>query len=327
MIYLTRAANGQIPFTFIMKLLMLELPNLVGLLLPLGFYMSLLIAYGRLYAESEMTVLQACGYGRKQLLKHSFVMASFVAMVVLILMMWVAPSLAVKRVKLIRTSGVQTLIQTIGPGRFREIKTGKQVFYVEKMNRGSLLAENIFLARYAKKDGEKHWELLWAEKGFTQTDAKTSEDYLIFQKGKVYQGTPGHANYQSAEFNQYQTKLPAPNISFKHDIRTEPTASLWPLLNKNKIKASELQWRLAIPCMVMVLTFIAVPLSRVNHRVGKYAKLLPAIVIYIIYANFLFIARNWIVEGKVPVWIGMWWLHVVMMGLGGIFMVMEYKRR
>ncbi|WP_204266634.1 LptF/LptG family permease, partial [Escherichia coli] len=44
----------------------------------LGFYVALLLAYGRLYAESEMTVLRACGYGPRQLLKHNFAMATVV---------------------------------------------------------------------------------------------------------------------------------------------------------------------------------------------------------------------------------------------------------
>ncbi len=56
-IYINRAASGKLPSILIFKLLLLELPNLAALLLPLGFYVSLLIAYGRLYAESEMTVL------------------------------------------------------------------------------------------------------------------------------------------------------------------------------------------------------------------------------------------------------------------------------
>ena len=69
--YLNRAASGNIPGMIILKLMMLELPNLMGLLLPLGFYVALLLSYGRLYADSEMTVLRACGYGPMQLIKHS----------------------------------------------------------------------------------------------------------------------------------------------------------------------------------------------------------------------------------------------------------------
>jgi len=36
--YLTRAASGNIPVDVVLRLMMLEIPNLLGLLLPLGFF-------------------------------------------------------------------------------------------------------------------------------------------------------------------------------------------------------------------------------------------------------------------------------------------------
>ena len=93
---------------------------------------------------------------------------------------------------------------------------------------------------------------------------------------------------------------------------------LWPLNNKDLSKAAELQWRFSVPIMVLVLTLIAVPLSRVNPRVGKYAKLLPAVVIYIVYANLMFVARGWFIAGKTPAYLGLWWVSLVAMVLGGL---------
>lgn len=316
--YLSRAASGKIPAMFIMKLMMLELPNLIGLLLPLGFYVALLIAYGRLYADSEMTVLQACGYGPIQLLKHSFAMASVVAFIVMIIMLWASPFIAVERAKLLRTTGIQTLIKTIVPGQFREVQGGKQVFYVENMNPGHTVANHVFMARFSEKKTRGEWDVLWADKAFAEKDPLTSEDYIIFQDGKAYQGIPGQADYQVAEFERYEARLPHPVVTLKNDVRTVKTAKLFPLNHADLTKTAELQWRLSVPLMVLTLTLVAVPLSRVNPRVGKYAKLLPAIVLYIIYANFMFVARDWLIEGKIPPWLGMWWLHIAVALTGGV---------
>lgn len=319
-IYLNRAASGQIPGMLVMKLMMLELPNLTGLLLPLGFYVALLLAYGRLYAESEMTVLQACGYGPGQLLKESFIMASVVALLVFVIMVWVSPFIAIERMKLLQTTGIQTLIQTVLPGRFLAVSGGNQVFYVESMNRKHSKANDVFLARRVQKTGESQWDVLWADRAFAETDPDSFEDYLILENGKEYQGLPGHADYQVAEFGHYKARLPHPKIGMKPDIRTVRTANLWPFMNKDLSKAAELQWRFSLPIMVLTLTLVGVPLSRVNPRAGKYAKLLPAIVIFIIYANFMFIARNWVLAGKVPLWIGMWWLHLAV-ALFGLLLI------
>lgn len=314
--YLNRAASGNIPGVIIMKLMMLELPNLMGLLLPLGFYMALLLAYGRLYAESEMTVLRACGYGPRQLLKHSFIMATVVALIVAVVMIWASPLIAVERAKLLRSTGMKTLIQTIMPGRFHAVNNGKQVFYVQSMSRDHTKAEQVFLAKHEVKDDKMQWDILWADKAYAESDAKTGEDYIVLQDGKEYQGAPGHAEYQVAEFAEYKTRLPHPTIKIDEDIRTAKTASLWPLNNANLEKAAELQWRLSVPLMVLTLTLVAVPLSRVSPRSGKFAKILPAIIIYILYANFMFVARDAMVSGTIPLWIGMWWIHLLVLGLG-----------
>ena len=320
--YLTRAANGQIPGIFVLKLMMLELPNLMGLLLPLGFYLAVLIAYGRLYADSEMVVLHGCGYGPRQLMKHTFMMASMLSVFVLIIMLWLSPFIATERAILLRTTGVQILIKTIVPAHFRSVANGRDVFYVQSMNRQHTEANGVFLARLIDKADKKEWDVVWAEKAYAKTDHKTDEDYVVFEKGKVYEGLPGRADYRVIHFDQYEARLPHPMTTLKkEDLRVLPTSNLWPINNPDRLKAAEIQWRLSIPLMVLVLTCVAVPLSRVNPRAGKFAKLLPAMIIYVLYANFMFIARDWVVMGKVPVWLGVWWVHglVVLIGIALIW--------
>ncbi|CAM3601639.1 permease [Legionella oakridgensis] len=299
-----------------MKLMMLELPTLLCLLIPLGFYIAMLLAYGRLYAESEMTVLRACGYGPNKLLKHSLIMATVVGFIVAIVMIWGSPLIYIERAKLLRSTGIQTLVQTIMPGRFHAINEGKEVFYVQSMSRDHTKAEQVFLAKRTTVDDKTRWDVLWADQAFAETDPKTGEDYIILQNGKEYQGVPGHADYQIAEFGEYKARLPHPVVKISEDFRTISTANLFPFNNTDRAKAAELQWRFSVPIMVFALTLIAVPLSRINPRSGKFAKLLPAIIIYIVYANLLFIARDAMVSGKMPQWLGLWWVHLCIIAFG-----------
>ncbi len=318
--YLNRAAAGSIPGMIIMKLMMLEMPNLMGLLLPLGLYMAILLAYGRLYAENEMTILGASGYSPYKLLNHSLSMATVVALVVAVVMLWASPYIAIERAKLLRSTGIKTLIQTIMPGRFHAINWGQQVFYVQSMNRDHSKAEQVFLAKKSLAANNKtQWDILWADKAYSEQDAKMNEEYIVLEKGNEYQGIPGQASYQVAEFAKYKARIPHPIVKFNEDIRTAKTKTLWPLNNPDPAKAAELQWRISIPLMVFTLTLVAVPLSRVNARSGKFSKLLPAVVIYILYANCMFLARNAITSGKIPLWIGMWWIHILVAFLGLFF--------
>lgn len=342
-IYLNRAASGIIPGMLVVQLMALELPNMLSLLLPLGFYFAILLAYGRLYADSEITVLKACGFGG--LLPYSLLMGLIVA-VITGAMVWNNPIIAYKRAKLLQTSGVKTLIQTIIPGRFRAINGGREVFYVQSMNNKHTRAENIFIARSVTKpvrkfsdeksdslstnstrlsDSQQAWDVLWADRAYIETDKKSNLDYLHLENGKKYLGFPGSLELQVASFKNSRSRIPNPDVTVKNDIRAVPFADLLPYNNPDTKKAAELQWRISIPFMIFPLTLISVPLSRVNPRGGKYAKLLPAIVICILYANFMFITRDWIIAGKIPTWLGVWWLHLVVIALG-LFLLWRNRR-
>ena len=70
--YLSYAASGKIAANIVLQLLGFEIPYLLALLLPLGLYLGIILAYGRLYVDSEMPVLNACGLGLKRLVKIAF---------------------------------------------------------------------------------------------------------------------------------------------------------------------------------------------------------------------------------------------------------------
>jgi len=328
--YLSRSAEGQLPGIIVLKLMMLEIPNLLGLLLPLGFYMAVLVAYGRLYADSEMIVLQACGYTQRQLLATTMAMAFILAVIVGCLMIWASPVIAKDRRQLISGGGVSTLIQAIIPQRFQAVSHGNRVFYVDKMSRDHQRAQGIFLAqRESVKHGNgQAWSLVWADEGYAEEDEKQGAQFVVLKNGKEYQGTPGQADFRIMSFKQYKVRLPQPNESaVSSDVSTLPTSALLPVNNPDLKKAAELQWRLSVPLMAVTLGLLAVPLSKVEPRRGKLAKMLPAVIIYIIYANLMFVARDWIINSQIPAWVGFWWLHGLVLLFGTALIMLPRWRR
>src|SRR5262245_42246554 len=73
--YLNYVAVGKIPTDVLLQLISFEIPYLLALLLPLGLYLGILLAYGRLYADNEMSVLQMCGFGVYHLLRLTLLLA------------------------------------------------------------------------------------------------------------------------------------------------------------------------------------------------------------------------------------------------------------
>jgi lipopolysaccharide export system permease protein len=76
---------------------------------------------------------------------------------------------------------------------------------------------------------------------------------------------------------------------------------------------AELQWRLSMPLSVLLLSLLAVPLAHTSPRAGRYSRIAVAILIYIPYANLLVLARKWVAAGSVPAWLGLWWVHVLVL--------------
>jgi len=106
--YLMRAADGKFPGWVVMKLMMLEIPNLLGLLLPLGLFIALLLVYGRFYADNEMTVLEACGFSQARLLAITFCLASSVAAIIAVLMLWLSPKITLARDHILTGGGADS---------------------------------------------------------------------------------------------------------------------------------------------------------------------------------------------------------------------------
>ena len=320
---LKHVANGRIPLGFITHLMIFEVPNLLWKALPLAFYLALLIVYGRLYADSEITVLQACGYGSGQLLKHSLLMASLVAMVVMIITLWLGPIILTKETELMKSSDVRMLIKTTAPERFRAVQDGYLVVYTESINIAHTMAGRTFVARRDDKTDNPQWSILWVDNAYAKMDKESSNDFIVLDNGILYQGIPGKADYRVHEFEHYQSRLPPiEKGNIRNDIRMIETVNLLPFYHSDRIKTAELNWRLSMPLLVFTLTLIAVPFSRTNPGSGSYSRLLPAILIFIIYVHLLCCIHTSIVWEHTTPKMNIWGLHSIFVTFG---LFLQYK--
>jgi len=63
------------------------------------------------------------------------------------------------------------------------------------------------------------------------------------------------------------------------------------------------------------MTLLAVSISKVNPRQGRFAHLFPAMLIYIAYLGLLIVARKSLAKGELPEWIGLWGVHVLFLAI------------
>jgi lipopolysaccharide export system permease protein len=328
--YLNYVAIGKIPTSVLLELVSFEAPYLLALLLPLGLYLGIMLTYGRLYSDNEMAILQMSGYSDKRLMRLAALMAGIVASVVLVLMLWVNPEVSAKRQQLMASDETTVhLIQTLIPGRFQVSPDGHHVMYVEKLSRNRQRAQNIFLAQEKKnpQDALKNsWMLVLASEGYQSKDKESQDQFFVTTDGYRYEGSPGQNDYKIIQFGKYEVRIPKTDVHVTHE--ENESLSTWQLWRDygNKRRAAEFQWRFSIAISAIILAMLAVPLSTIQPRQGRYLALLPAVLVYIVYINLLFMARHWVEYGFVPIAIGMWWVHVVALFFV-LFIMMYFSKK
>lgn len=323
--YLSDAASGRITMLAVMQVMSLQVPLLLGFLLPLGLFIGMMMALGRLYVDHEMTVMTACGVSRVQLLWMNLLFATFWVVIVALLMLWAEPKIQWYRSQILQKAMATASLDKMLPGRFQSIgKGGNWTFYAASIDEKKDGMFDVFLANRweANKAGQRQWDIVTADKAYEQVDPKTKQTYLVFEGGYRSLGVPGENKYQIAKYQHYGIRLTQPAPTLAHDVKyfsTSHLLRLWP----NREAAAEFQWRLAMPVSVWLFTLLAVPLSYTKPRHGRYLQLLPAILLYIVYADLLFVGRSWIENGTVSPGLGLWWLHGLLFVVG-LFLVWRF---
>lgn len=310
--YLADAAAGELSGDVLFAIMAYRFPGFLELILPLGFFIGILLAYGRMYLESEMTVLFACGVSDRQVLGHTLIGALLVMMVVGAMSLWVTPW-GMKHVDRIFNEQSQvTEFEMLAPGRFQNLSSGDRVTYTEALSDDKRKLQGVFIAEYSEAD--QQLSLVVAEEGSQFVDDETGSRFLVLERGTRFQGLPGELDYSITEFEAYGLKVAEQAARGSIDEEGMSTAAL--IQSQDPELRALLHWRFSLPLIVPIVTLLAVRLSRVNPRQGRFFHLLPAMMIYILYLGLLIAARDMLASGRVPEWIGMAWVHLLFLALG-----------
>ncbi|WPO99278.1 LPS export ABC transporter permease LptF [Pseudomonas sp. HR96] len=323
--YLAQAASGALDPGALFMIMGYRMPSFLTLILPLGLFLGILLGYGRLYLESEMTVLSATGMSQQRLLGITLIPATMVALLVAWLSFSLAPQGAALFAQVLNQQDALTEFDTLVPGRFQSLRDGSRVTYTDTLSDDRVELGSVFISeKRLSQDQSKDRGItvLVAEKGHQETHPDGGR-FLILKNGYRYDGNPGEADYRAIKYDTYGVLLPKPDVS--DDVTDRDAIPTRELLKPGGDKA-ELQWRISLPLLVFVVTLIAVPLSRANPRQGRFLKLLPAILLYMAYLTILISARGALEKGRLPQSLGLWWVHAIFLVIGLGLMYWEPMR-
>lgn len=316
--YLAEAASGKLAAEIVLPVMFYRLPGFLELLLPLGLFIGIVMAYGRLYVESEMVVLSACGVGPQRLANFTLLPALLIVLIVAGLALLVTPLGAARSVALLNDPQSMQGLQLLAAGRFQSRGDNGTVSYAGSIDADSGLLSQVFV--YAPDADEPlRPSVSLARSGVVLGDAQSGARYLELSDGHRFTGSPGRADFRIVSFSRFGQRLPDdPSVARTEPVDARPTLQL--LDSRVPEDRAALHWRLSLIAMVPVVALLALSLSKTNHRRGRYIKLAPALVLHLAYLLLLASSRTRIAEGQAEV-AQMWLVHAVFLLLAGLFLL------
>ncbi|MDG2070373.1 MAG: LPS export ABC transporter permease LptF [Pseudomonadales bacterium] len=314
--YLNQAASGTLSSDVLFLLMGYRLPGFLELIVPISFFLSLMLVYGRMHVESEMTVMESCGIGPTRLLSITLVLSFVVMMITAVISLWLKPAGELRTESLMAGQRNLTEFDTLAPGRFQTIRSGKRVTYTEDLSDAGNL-ERVFMSEYEGQGilGPQLITTVIAESGETEV-SEAGNRFLVLKNGKRYTGKPGSNDFRVIDYRVYGQMIEKePARKRIQRLSAIPTSRLWGAEDARNL--SEYHWRVSMVVMIPILALIAVPLSRVNPRQGRLSKLMPGMFLCFMYVGSLSAAKTAIERGNIPLELGLWWLH-------GIFLMIAF---
>ncbi|MEX0729263.1 MAG: LPS export ABC transporter permease LptF [Aquisalimonadaceae bacterium] len=317
--YFGEAASGSLPGDMVLQIMGYKALSYTALVLPGSFFLGIILALGRLYRDSEMAAMGACGIGPGQVYKA----LSLLMLPLLVLVAWLAMDVqpwAAREGREVEQRARETAeISAIRPGRFLQSSRGDGMFYIERFTPDGERMRDVFLQ--VNREGEQ--TLVRASEAQLDVDVESGDQYLVMFNGYRYDGEPGAEGWRITRFAAHGVRISEGEPSTVRVRRAGyTTAEL--LKSDDPRDRIELHWRVSMPIMVLTLGLIAVPLSRGSPRDGRYGRLLLAVLLYAGYSNVLTIAQGWLEDGRVPLWMGLWPVHLLMALLGAVWLFRQY---
>jgi lipopolysaccharide export system permease protein len=318
---LARAAQLQYQSGFVLELIGLGAAQNFALLLPIGLLLGIVLAFGRLYHDSEMAAAQACGVGVARVAAAVWLLALPITALIVLINFELAPRAAAAEAEMRDEAVRASVTAPLAPGKFRSFGGGRIVVYARSAEPNGDLA-GVFVRR---SDGLRIETTVASRAHYSLSSDGQSETITLYD-GQRLEGIPGGTHYRIMRFDEQLIPIRTPE-SARRSQRVDALSTAQLLESSDPKLRAEFQWRISLPVMTLILTAMAVPLGRLRPRQGRYAHVWIAVLVFALYANIALAGRTWIARGKTPPELGLWWVHgLFLLGAVGAFLLPKLKR-
>ena len=315
------AAEARLPIPVILHLLSSRTIMALSSLLPIVLYAAVLLGLGRLYRDNEMTGFAACGVSpsriRATVLAVGFLGAILTGMLSFLVRPWAAGHFEISKEQAMRTFDMSSM----RPGRFYEMDSaGAQVVFAGSRSSGDpRFMEQVFVQH---RDGDQ-LSIFFSNQAVEYRDEHSGYRFLRLLDGYRYDLIPDEGDYDITRYEELtiRTRLPT-DLVRQELVKARSTHALVGSIDRHD--RAEFQWRASAPVSVFLLVLLAIPLSRVNPRRGKYTNLFVALLAYVAYRHLLGTAKGLVASGALPPIPGVWAVHALC--LAGALLLLARER-
>jgi len=302
---------GALGSDLVVRFMGLQIVRDLASLIPPAFFISVLVALGRMARDSELIALSACGLGPASIFRSLFYFAIPVALLTGLASFHVRP-LAVAEIQKILQQRKDQVQQIAGlkQGRFYQHNNphGRTTVYVESIEDKKQL-RNIFIH---DRDGDQ-MVLVVSETGVRRVDEDSGEHFVTLYNGQRYDGVPGRPDYSIGSFERYNLRIEPREIQH---FKTGKRAALQTgeLVGSEDLEdRAELLDRISSPLAIFTLTLLAIPLTAKSPRQRAFGRTFLALLTYFSFFNLHRVATNWFETGVTPSWLGSLWYQAVIL--------------
>ena len=308
-------------------LFLCTLPGILSFTLPMGVLVGVLIALGRMSADSELIAMSALGFGRRRLLVPIGILAVGATLITFCMTLWLGP-LSVRTFRMLedRLRTGQASFQ-VAPRVFDE-QFPRMVLYVNDIDSTATRWKGVFLAGTDAKDVSR---LTLAEEAIVIADRNEGKLELHLHNGSVHEFSLSEPNnYSLSAFAARDLPVEARGLEAgPASLPSIPGRTMRTLFQERRTGARdvavEIQRRLAFPFACISFALLAVPLGARPRRGGRAAGFLITLLLICGYYLMFTIGAGLARQGAVPVWAGIWSANAITAALG-LFLLPRLER-
>ena len=302
--YLTDAASGTLALKVVFDIICYKVLIALEMLLPVALYVAVGVTLGQLWNDSEVTAIFAAGASPLRLYKAVMILALPLAMLVMLLSLFVRPWAYGQIYQLEQQSQSELDVNHLIANKFNVNDDGRMILAKAVDPANSTLCDVLI---YTPSDN--------SSRVYRAHRVKVVDPSPLAPSVMLHAGTSDVLEYQGAGDNQMiyrHMKLQLKPLQ-QNPGQKRKSASLKMLSgSRDPADRAELQWRESRGVNTLLMALLAIPLSRIKPRQGRFATLLPLTALFtlIFYGGNL--SRTLVANGALGLIPGVWILSVMM---------------